>query len=1283
MEPKSVECSRADATPGHKMGLTSEEEEILRRHLHSHPIDGMRRTVFSYASTSDIVVMVVSIVASVIAGALNPLLTIIYGQLVGVFQNFSNNTISGSALSASVNKFSVYFVYLALGEFVFVYIATIGFYHVGERIVRRLRRAYLESIIRQNMTFFDMLGSGEVTTRITSSINLIHEGITSKLSLSLTAAATFITAFVIAFVEYWKLALILTSVIAAMALVGTTGGKSAVKYTKRAQASYGTGAAVAEESIRSIRHVAAFGIQDVLADKYMHYVLVAEKHGIKAGVAIALMIGVMHGIPYLSYGLTFWQGSRFVAAGDMSGHAVVTTTLAIVIGAFAIGKVTPNAQAFVSSLASATDILAAISRQSAEDPLSRSGVCLEKVDGVLSLRNIKLVYPSRDDVVVLENLDLDFPAGKTTAIVGPSGCGKSSIFGLIERFYPPVRGQINLDGHDIGSLNLRWLRGQIGYISQEPTLFNTTIFENIRFGLSDEVYDSEILKSLVIAAARSANAHDFIQALPNGYETGVGESGLQLSGGQRQRIAIARAIIGQPKILLLDEATSALDVKSEHIVQQALESASKGRTTIVVAHRLSTIKRADNIIVMSQGSVVEQGQHDALMTKHGVYAHMVEQQRGSDAENSTPDTENSITEVENSTRYAPSGWTRNKTKEMVVVSESDSQTEHDFVEPSISTDEGHSPVSSRSSVSFWGLMKLVFRLVGSERWIICLGLCSSIIVGLGTPVQSIFFAHLVDALSLSPASADITKASQFWCLMYLMLGLVAFAARSTQGLCFSFVAEKLTLRARDKAMRSILRQDIEFFDEKEHSTGALTGFLSTGTANLHSLSGEILGSFLSFTSTIAGGIILSLVIGWKLALVCSATIPLVAGCGWVRLKILALFDDKIKKTQDESAGYASEAINSVRTVASLGLELHVLDHYSHILSRQASKSLHSILQASALYAASQSVVFLCAALGFWYGGNLIASGEYTMIQFFICFAALISGSQSAGAIFSFAPDLSKAMHAGRDLNVLLDSRPAIDSQDGDGQPVDEKFDARFDVTDVSFRYPSRAKTVLQNFSLSVLPGQNIALVGPSGCGKSTVISLLERFYNPSSGCIRFNGNDISTLKLDDYRGEMSLVSQEPTVYHGTVRENIVLGAKGVMSDESIVQACKEANIFDFITSLPDGFSTIVGSRGTLLSGGQKQRIAIARALLRNPRILLLDEATSALDSESERVVQDALDSAVQTRTTITIAHRLSTVQKADLICVLERGQIVESGTHQELMARGQAYFQLVQMQNGA
>lgn len=370
---------------------------------------------------------------------------VIYGQLVGIFSAFSNQTISGAELSASLSKFTLYFVYLAIGEFIFIYLTTIGFYCSGERIVRKLRFAYLEAVLRQNMAFFDLLSVGEVTARITSDTNLIHEGITSKISLSLTAAATLATAFVIAFVEYWKLALILTCSVVAMAATGTAGAAIAVRHTKQSREFYRSGVMIAEEAIGSIRHVAAFGIEETLASRHFAYVLNAEKSGMKAGIIIALMIAVMHGIPYVSYGLSFWQGSRFVVNGSMSGKGVVTTTLAIVIGAFAVGRVTPNAQAFASSVASASGILKAISRRSSQDPFSVDGLKPERADveGEIQFKHVRLVYPSRPDVIVIDDLNLEIPAGKITALVGPSGCGKSSIIELIERFYEPVNGHIS------------------------------------------------------------------------------------------------------------------------------------------------------------------------------------------------------------------------------------------------------------------------------------------------------------------------------------------------------------------------------------------------------------------------------------------------------------------------------------------------------------------------------------------------------------------------------------------------------------------------------------------------------------------------------------------------------------------------------------------------------------------------------------------------------------------------------------------------------------------------
>lgn len=270
---------------------------------------------------------------------------------------------------------------------------------------------------------------------------------------------------------------------------------------------------------------------------------------------------------------------------------------------------------------------------------------------------------------------------------------------------------------------------------------------------------------------------------------------------------------------------------------------------------------------------------------------------------------------------------------------------------------------------------------------------------------------------------------------------------------------------------------------------------------------------------------------------------------------------------------------------------------------------------------------LVAALGFWYGCTLIVDKEYTLVQFFICQAALISGTQQVGAIFSLAPDMSKAAHAARELKTFFDRRPRIDTWTAGGETIDS-CRARIELKHVSFHYPSRdQRRVLDDISVSIKEGQYVALVGSSGCGKSTIISLLERFFDPVSGKFQVDGQDMTSLNINNYRSLISFVGQESTIYQGSIRENLVLGVDEEVSEEALVKACKEANIYDFILSLPSGFATIVGYSGSLLSGGQKQRLAIARALLRDTKILLLDEATSAFDAESEGGAASAISGA--------------------------------------------------------
>ncbi|KAF3483987.1 uncharacterized protein GIQ15_03311 [Arthroderma uncinatum] len=1205
--------------------LSESEKQILELQLNGLPAEPDIQNLWSYTTAWDKVVIIVSVVSAIIAGALNPLLTVIYGLTVGSFAKKSNGNTSIPEFTDDVAQLNLYWVYLAIGC--------------------------------------------DITTRITSDMNHIQEGITSKISLGLTAIATFCSAYIITYVQYWKLGLIMTSTVVVMLATGTIGGKLAVKYNTLSLNLYNSGSNLAEESIGSIRHVTAFGIQGALADRYLGFLKQAEIPGIRARLSTAFMICFMNGLPFLSYALCFWQGGRYLMAGYMDVAATVTATMAITIGGFAIGRVAPNLQSFMASTASAGMIIRSMQRSSPEDPLSTEGEKPEMVVGELAFDDVSLIYPSRQDVAVLKHVNLTIPPGKTTAIVGPTGSGKSSIVGLLERFYQSTGGRITLDGRNIQDLNLRWLRSRLAYVGQEPILFNATILENISHGLAPReattgtALSPQDVKYAVVEAAKAANAHDFIMVLPNGYDTMVGEKGLQLSGGQRQRISIARALVRDPTVLILDEATSALDTRAEKLVQKALTEAAKGRTTIVIAHRLSTIRNADNIVVLSGGEIMEQGDHHDLMARHGLYASLVNAQQLTQEE--AEDEEEAV--LFETASASSVGFAKEKSN---------------VKEQSATLVENSAQYEPKERLSFWALLRLMDRLNRPERMLILLGLIGCVFAGLGTPVQGTFFAKLIEAASLPPSRYDeLRSGTSFWALMYLMLGIVAILSWFGQGACFAYSSERLVRRAKDTTLRSILRQNIGFFDDRV--TGDLTTMLSQDTVHLGGMDGAVLGSMITFTVTIIGGIVLSIAVGWKLGLVCTALIPITMGSGYVRLIVLSLFDRKVRQTQAASAAYASEAVTAIRTVASLGLEDHVLGHYRTILERDASASLRSILQASVLFALSQSLVMPSGALVFWYGSKLLASGEYTMTQFFICFSALITGAQTAGAVFSFAPDMSKALQAGRHLRNLFDRVPPIDSYSPAGRLLPaEKLRGGIEIRDVSFRYPRRPeRVVLTDFSLSIKPGQFVALVGPSGCGKSTVLALLERFFDPETGRIQVDGEDITGLNIAQYRGHVSMVGQEPIVYSGTIRENIVLGSPENMAEEAIVKVCQDANIYDFIMSLPEGFSTVVGSRGNMLSGGQKQRVAIARALLRNPKILLLDEATSSLDSQSERLVQDALDRASKGRTTISVAHRLSTIKRADLICVMDQGRLVEKGTHDQLMARRQMYYDLVQAQN--
>jgi ATP-binding cassette subfamily B (MDR/TAP) protein 1 len=531
--------------------------------------------------------------------------------------------------------------------------------------------------------------------------------------------------------------------------------------------------------------------------------------------------------------------------------------------------------------------------------------------------------------------------------------------------------------------------------------------------------------------------------------------------------------------------------------------------------------------------------------------------------------------------------------------------------------------------------------------------------------------------------------------MFFILAIGVFIAYFVLGWVTHYASTVISTFYRKEYLQNTLRKRIVYFDSEGNSAGTLTSNLSTDPSQIEKLmGGEMTMAYISIFNLI-GSLIISFVFGWKLSLLGVGTIlPVIMLAGYFRIKLEMQFEQMNAAVFANSSQFGTEAISAYRTVISLVMEDSITSRYDILLKTHVSEAFRKSRASTLVFALSDSVDMLCQALCFWFGGRLLAAHEYNVVQFFVIYMAVVQGSQAAGVWFSFAPNVAQAT-AGKFIrsSVLVQSshwigsnrilRSRFNDSATSHEPksqLPEEDAVGIEFKDVHFSYQSRGIPVLTGLDLSIKPGQFAALVGATGCGKSTVISLLERFYDADSGRVLYGNQNITDLNVEAYRSQIALVAQESTLYEGTIRENVALSVDATVgTDEAIENACREAQIHDFIASLPDGYSTQLGPKGVSVSGGQRQRLALARALLRKPRVLLLDEATSSLDSESEKLVQEAIEKAAGegNRTVIAVAHRLATIQKADVIFVLGSGRVLEQGDHQTLLRARGVYYSMV------
>lgn len=1410
--------------------------------------------LYKFADRTDITLLVIGIIAAIGSGVPLPLIGILFGQLIDGFNSSGCDGSSGptdrGAFIASVNDKVEKIAIIAAVNFFLIWTYTTCWSNLGERLVRKMRQRYLRSVLRQDMAFFDKLQPGEVGTRLSADLLTIQNGTSEKMGILISSLSYFVTSYIVAFIKLPKLAGQLVSLLPAFAIVSLLGSRFVAKAQKNTSTHLSHASSLAAEALNNLPVVQAFGSQPRLSNIYQSHLELARKQGTLKALSAACVLGSLFFVGYSANALAFFSGSNLIAAsGNPSTVGSVYTVIFLLLDAsFIVGQIAPYLQTFSAASGAGQALRETIDQHSPIDGTDTTKGITPQPGDVneigIEVSDVAFTYPSRPDEKALDGLSISVPAGHRVALVGLSGSGKSTVAALLQRFYDPTSGKVTLNGTDLRDYNVRWLRSQIGVVGQEPVLFDCSIMQSIAHGLvgspahshlhstviaysqvgqekegteleqvlttPEQLEQLEEIKELCMRAAKLAGAHSFIEKLPQGYDSQVGESGGKLSGGQKQRISIARAIVKQPKLLILDEATAALDSHSEHAVSKALDSISEGVTTIAIAHRLATIRNYDQIIVMGAGRVLEKGTHKELLAQRGYYYKLAAAQdtgaspsaEDEDASGSDDDTEEISESEEESERRDDAKQQRGR-RRMDDVAEGDEADEaatpsNDDDNASPSRDSNQSTLNRNSSEEPSNdkprkvatsddepdekeateaqleqvarrypprvILKRVLWMLRREWPYILVGLFTSAIMGGSYSGEAVLFGHVIEALNPQCRGADgVRAAGREFGLYFFILALIQFFAYSINGLVWGLVAERLLFRLRRVSFNTMMDQRLTWYEAQDQNPASMIASLSNDANNLGGVTGTVIGTIFCIFVNLIAGISVSLAVAWRIAIVILALVPIILAAGYMRLKVLADFQKRHETAYIKSNSLAIEAVQCIKTVASLGREEDVMRKFERSLEKPYRESMRHFLFGNIFLALALSISYFIYAFAYWWGSQNIAEGRYSQTAFFIVLPALLFSAQASGQLLAFAPDFSKAHVSAANFFRMMDQRPAYverkkrieqerreakASRRGKGSifkrsqksvaaeddvetgrdsnvsadAVEKKKPSSVEFDRVSFTYPTRDDPALKSVSLKIPGGCFAAFVGQSGSGKTTAMSLIENFYTPSSGSVTVDGLRTDRTPDQVLRRDIAIVPQEPVIFYGTVRFNVLLGLRPdlhppsssrrrnrnlsaleqeaqdeeeallapykedtawqtAIPDSVVIDACKEAGIHETIIKFKKGYDTLISS--SQLSGGQKQRLSIARALIRKPRLLLLDESTSALDSQSEQAFQKTLSDirAKGECTILAIAHRMRTIKDAELIFLFEGGELEAQGGYAELLKRSDKFKAMVSYQS--